>query len=164
MRVTAAGVNPLDWMTRSRGVFLGCPPFTVGADVVGVVGDVVLDPVGGDTAVRALPAIRDGGLLISVSSGADRARNAAAGRVCVSYLAVEPDDTGLEALAALAEAGALRAHVARMFRLEQAARAHRVGGTGRDRGQARHRRRMTSRLRPACRRCRTHRIQGATDG
>ena len=40
VRVTAAGVNPLDWKTRSRGVFLGPPPFTVGADVAGVVAAV----------------------------------------------------------------------------------------------------------------------------
>jgi NADPH:quinone reductase-like Zn-dependent oxidoreductase len=37
VRVTAAGVNPLDWKTRSGGVFLGSPPFTVGADAAGVV-------------------------------------------------------------------------------------------------------------------------------
>lgn len=271
VRVTAAGVNPLDWKTRSRGVFLGAPPFTLGADVAGVVEavsegvtrfavgdrvfgmprfpheagayaeyitaparqlaripsalgdveaaalpmagltawqalvdtarvgpgdrvliqgaaggighlavqiakargatvlgtaradrhrflaalgvdvaldyatgpaagdigevDVVLDLVGGDTAVRSLPAIRDGGLLIGVSSGTDRAREAAGDRVRVTYLLVEPDHGGLEALAALAEAGALRAHVARAFPLEQAARAHRMGETGRARGK-----------------------------
>jgi NADPH:quinone reductase-like Zn-dependent oxidoreductase len=37
VRVTAAGVNPLDRKTRARGAFLGDPPFTVGADVAGVV-------------------------------------------------------------------------------------------------------------------------------
>ena len=37
VRVTAAGVNPLDWKTRATGVFLGRPPFTLGADVAGVV-------------------------------------------------------------------------------------------------------------------------------
>jgi NADPH:quinone reductase-like Zn-dependent oxidoreductase len=37
VRVNAAGVNPLDWKTRARGVFLGHPPFTVGADPAGVV-------------------------------------------------------------------------------------------------------------------------------
>jgi NADPH:quinone reductase-like Zn-dependent oxidoreductase len=37
VRVTAAGVNPLDWKTRERGVFLGRPPFTVGADLAGTV-------------------------------------------------------------------------------------------------------------------------------
>jgi NADPH:quinone reductase-like Zn-dependent oxidoreductase len=37
VRVTAAGVNPVDWKTRARGAFLGQPPFTVGWDVAGVV-------------------------------------------------------------------------------------------------------------------------------
>jgi NADPH:quinone reductase-like Zn-dependent oxidoreductase len=37
VRVSAAGVNPVDWKTRARGGFLGSPPFTVGADVAGVV-------------------------------------------------------------------------------------------------------------------------------
>ena len=37
MRVTAAGVNPVDWKVRAGGGFLGEPPFTVGWDVAGVV-------------------------------------------------------------------------------------------------------------------------------
>jgi NADPH:quinone reductase-like Zn-dependent oxidoreductase len=37
VRVSAAGVNPVDWKTRARGGFLGEPPFTVGWDVAGVV-------------------------------------------------------------------------------------------------------------------------------
>jgi len=37
VRVTAAGVNPVDWKVRTRGGFLGDPPFTVGWDVAGVV-------------------------------------------------------------------------------------------------------------------------------
>ena len=37
VRVAAAGVNPVDWKTRTRGGFLGEPPFTVGWDVAGVV-------------------------------------------------------------------------------------------------------------------------------
>lgn len=37
VRVTAAGVNPVDWKTRARGAFLGAPPFTVGWDVAGTV-------------------------------------------------------------------------------------------------------------------------------
>jgi NADPH:quinone reductase-like Zn-dependent oxidoreductase len=37
VRVSAAGVNPLDWKTRAGGAFLGRPPFTVGADLAGVV-------------------------------------------------------------------------------------------------------------------------------
>ncbi|MGW6985568.1 NADP-dependent oxidoreductase [Streptomyces sp. NPDC054932] len=39
VRVHAAGVNPADWQTRSRGVFStgATPPFTLGFDVSGVV-------------------------------------------------------------------------------------------------------------------------------
>lgn len=37
VRVTAAGVNPVDWKVRKAGGFLGQPPFTLGWDVAGVV-------------------------------------------------------------------------------------------------------------------------------
>ena len=37
VRVAAAGVNPVDWKVRTRGGFLGEPPFTVGWDIAGVV-------------------------------------------------------------------------------------------------------------------------------
>jgi NADPH:quinone reductase-like Zn-dependent oxidoreductase len=37
VRVTAAGVNPVDWKTRERGGFVGEPPFTIGWDVAGIV-------------------------------------------------------------------------------------------------------------------------------
>src|SRR5512132_681577 len=37
VRMTAAGVNPVDWKVRAYGGFLGEPPFTVGWDVAGVV-------------------------------------------------------------------------------------------------------------------------------
>ncbi len=37
VRVSAAGVNPVDWKTRARGGFIGEPPFTVGWDVAGIV-------------------------------------------------------------------------------------------------------------------------------
>jgi NADPH:quinone reductase-like Zn-dependent oxidoreductase len=40
VRVSAAGVNPVDWKTRSDGGFLGEPPFTVGWDLAGVVDEV----------------------------------------------------------------------------------------------------------------------------
>jgi NADPH:quinone reductase-like Zn-dependent oxidoreductase len=40
VRVRAAGVNPVDWKTRSQEVFLGEPPYTLGWDVSGVVEEV----------------------------------------------------------------------------------------------------------------------------
>jgi NADPH:quinone reductase-like Zn-dependent oxidoreductase len=271
VRVTAAGVNPLDWKTRTQGAFLGQPPFTVGADVAGMVAaldsgmtrcavgdrvfgmprfpgeaaahaqyltapsrqlartpqrlsdveaaalpmaaltawqalvetadvqadqrvlitgaaggighlavqiaktrgayvigaaraakhallaklgtdetidyttqplgdvardiDVVLDLAGGQTPLRAMPALRDGGLLIAVTSGGELASEAAGGRVRVTYVLVEPDRVGLEAIAELADSGRLRVHVARTFPLAQAARAHELGETGQTQGK-----------------------------
>ena len=37
VRVRAAGVNPVDWKTRTSGGRLGTPPFTLGWDVAGLV-------------------------------------------------------------------------------------------------------------------------------
>lgn len=37
VRIRAAGVNPVDWKTRTSGGRLGAPPFTLGWDVAGVV-------------------------------------------------------------------------------------------------------------------------------
>ena len=99
--------------------------------------DVVLDLVGGESGLRALPALRDGGLLIAVpsSSGLEPLREAAGDRVRVTGILVEPDRAGLEELAALVEAGELRVHVERTFPLEEAAAAHEAGETGRTKGK-----------------------------
>lgn len=40
VRVRAAGVNPVDWKTRSIGGFFGEPPFVLGFDVSGVVEEI----------------------------------------------------------------------------------------------------------------------------
>jgi NADPH:quinone reductase-like Zn-dependent oxidoreductase len=94
--------------------------------------DVVLDLVGGETGLRSLPVLREGGLLITVPSSSDvePLRRAARDRVRVTGILVEPDRTGMEAIAALVEDGALRVHVAEAFPLAQAARAHELGESG----------------------------------
>jgi NADPH:quinone reductase-like Zn-dependent oxidoreductase len=94
--------------------------------------DAVLDAVGGETALAALPAMRDRGVLVTVSGSAvPGLREAAAGRVRVEGILVEPDRAGMEALAALP----LRPHVDRMFALADAADAHRLGEQGRTKGK-----------------------------
>jgi NADPH:quinone reductase-like Zn-dependent oxidoreductase len=94
---------------------------------------VVLDLVGGEESERALPSLRDGGIFIAVPSGTgvEPLRELAKGRVRVTGILVEPDRVGMEAIAGLVETGALRPHVSRTFPLEQAARAHELGETGR---------------------------------
>jgi NADPH:quinone reductase-like Zn-dependent oxidoreductase len=99
--------------------------------------DVVLDLVGDETSVRALATLGDRGIFIVVpsSAGLERLLALAGGRVRVTGILVEPDRAGLEALADLAAKRELRAHVSHTFPLEQAARAHEVGETGRTQGK-----------------------------
>ena len=81
--------------------------------------------------------MRDGGLFIAITSasGVDPLREAAGDRIRVTPMLVEPDRAGLEAIAALVDAGQLRPHIAATFPLEEAARAHELGETGRTQGK-----------------------------
>jgi NADPH:quinone reductase-like Zn-dependent oxidoreductase len=98
--------------------------------------DVVLDAVGGDAASDALRAVRDGGVMVTLSGTSVGPLRALAGdRVRVDGILVEPDRAGLEAIAELAAAGALRPHVSHTFPLADAARAHELGETGRTQGK-----------------------------
>lgn len=99
--------------------------------------DIVLDLVGDESSAGALETIRDGGIFISVPSGSglDALREAAAGRVRVTGILVEPDRQGMEAIADLAASGALRAEIAQTFPLAEAAGAHELGETGRTQGK-----------------------------
>jgi NADPH:quinone reductase-like Zn-dependent oxidoreductase len=106
----------------------------VAGEVAGV--DVVLDLVGGPVGVASLPVLRDGGLLISVPSAADvEPLRAAAGRVRVTGILVEPDRTSMDAIAALASAGQLRQRIGRTLPLDRAAHAHEIGESGRAGGK-----------------------------
>lgn len=99
--------------------------------------DVVLDLVGGKVGLCSLPAIRDGGLLISVPSSTDLApiQEVAGDRVRVTGILVEPDRADLEAIASLADHGQLRVHVARTFPLKDAVHAHELGESGKAGGK-----------------------------
>ena len=79
--------------------------------------DVVLDAVGGDAAIGALPAVRDGGIVVTLSgTSVPEIHERAGGRVRVCGILVEPDRLGMETLAELAASGALRPHVSQTFR------------------------------------------------
>jgi NADPH:quinone reductase-like Zn-dependent oxidoreductase len=99
--------------------------------------DVALDLVGTEQTVRAHATLRDGGLFVAVASasGVDALREAAGDRTRVTSMLVEPDRAGLEALVGLVESGELRPHVAATFPLQDAARAHEAGETGRTQGK-----------------------------
>jgi NADPH:quinone reductase-like Zn-dependent oxidoreductase len=100
--------------------------------------DVVLDPLAGDTRTRSLGILRKGGILISIVSGdndAADAKTAAEIGVRLEGMVVESDHAGMRAIAELAEAGRLRAHIDATFPLAEAAKAHIHGETGRTPGK-----------------------------
>jgi NADPH:quinone reductase-like Zn-dependent oxidoreductase len=98
--------------------------------------DVVLDAAGGygDASISTL---KPNGLFVTIVERADtalKARIEAAGRRFAG-VTVEPDGTGLEHLAALAEAGSLRPHLEHTIPFEHAAKAHELIESGRTRGK-----------------------------
>ncbi|WP_084599025.1 nuclear transport factor 2 family protein [Actinoplanes subtropicus] len=102
--------------------------------------DVVLDPISMDSAARArsLAVLRPGGTLVSilpVPVEADELAKIAELGIRYEALLVEADQAGMQAIAALVEAGDLRAHVEAVFPLAEAAKAHALGETGRTTGK-----------------------------
>ncbi len=99
--------------------------------------DVVLDTIGGDTGVRSVAILRDGGILVCIKPrGQDELLAAAANRgVRAELLLVEADHAGMTAIAGLVEAGTLVPAIAETFPLAEAAKAHELGQTGRTAGK-----------------------------
>ncbi|WP_338674825.1 NADP-dependent oxidoreductase [Streptomyces sp. SCSIO 30461] len=100
--------------------------------------DVVVDAIGGDYGTRSLSVLRDGGTLVTLPlsdevpppAGDGDPRSSRSG-----FTLVEPDSTGMRAIAALAAEGRLRPLVESVFPLGRAADAHRQGEAGRTRGK-----------------------------
>jgi NADPH:quinone reductase-like Zn-dependent oxidoreductase len=104
---------------------------TVAKDV-----DVVVDMIGGEYGGRSLRVLRPGGLLVAVTgAGPATLLMAEKAEVRAAQLLVEPDHTGLEGLAELVAAGSLRPRVDTVLPLEEAARAHELGESGRTAGK-----------------------------
>jgi NADPH:quinone reductase-like Zn-dependent oxidoreductase len=98
--------------------------------------DVVLDPLGVESAARSLASLRTGGILVSLlGGGPDLAEQAAARGVRLAAMLVEADHGGMAAIADLAEAGKLRPAIAGTFPLAEAAKAHALGETDRTAGK-----------------------------
>ncbi|MFH8624085.1 NADP-dependent oxidoreductase [Streptomyces vietnamensis] len=99
--------------------------------------DVVLDALGGPNWVRSLRTLRPGGMLISILPPDDTfpVKEAEAAGVRAVFMLVEPDNAGLRQIASLVEGGRLHVIVDEVFPLEEAARAHALGETGRTTGK-----------------------------
>jgi NADPH:quinone reductase-like Zn-dependent oxidoreductase len=96
--------------------------------------DVVLDPIGGETQVRSLATLRDGGRLVGLVGLTSAARNAGRG-IRATAILVEPDSAQLRQIAELVDGGHLRPIVSHRMPLEDAPEAHRQSETGRTRGK-----------------------------
>lgn len=99
--------------------------------------DVVLDTLAGETRTRSLDVLRRGGVLVSILGGAteEEAEKAAELGVRLEGMLVEADQAGMRAIADLAEAGKLRAHIDAVLPLAEAAKAHALGETNRTTGK-----------------------------
>jgi NADPH:quinone reductase-like Zn-dependent oxidoreductase len=96
--------------------------------------DVVLDPIGGDTQLRSLGTLRDGGILVSLVGLAREARSPAR-NVRTTGILVSPNADQLGRIAALVDSGDLRPIVSHRFGLNEVAAAHRQSETGSTRGK-----------------------------
>ncbi|WP_433140203.1 NADP-dependent oxidoreductase [Actinomadura nitritigenes] len=100
--------------------------------------DVVLDTIGGDYAPRSLRTLRPGGVLVAIAGRAQppsMAEQAAERGVRFETLLVEPDFHAMTEIAELAASGRLRAEIDTVLPLEDAAKAHERGETGRVSGK-----------------------------
>jgi NADPH:quinone reductase-like Zn-dependent oxidoreductase len=98
--------------------------------------DVVFDPIAGDTSLRSLQVLKDGGALVSILS-VDEATAAEARRrgIHAEFTLVEPDRLALTAIVELVEQGKLRVEIDSVFPLAEAAAAHRRGETNQASGK-----------------------------
>ncbi|MGW2020641.1 NADP-dependent oxidoreductase [Streptomyces decoyicus] len=99
--------------------------------------DIVLDTISGDYGARSLRTLRPGGTLVSILPLDDAfpAAQAREARIRAGFLLVEPDRAGLQAVAGLVDSGKLRVTVDTVLPLEEAAKAHTLGETGRTTGK-----------------------------
>ena len=100
--------------------------------------DVVVDTIGGDYGPRSLSVMRDGGTIVTLTPRAlspTLHADAAERGIRSQVMLVEPDQAAMRALAALAEAGRLRAEVSAVLPLAEVAKAHELIETNRTTGK-----------------------------
>ncbi|WP_328675833.1 NADP-dependent oxidoreductase [Streptomyces sp. NBC_01261] len=99
--------------------------------------DVVLDMLGGETALKSLRVLRPGGIVVSIvpMGKPDFYEEAERLGVRAVRMLVDADRADMRSIAELVEAGKLRATIAGTFPLADAAEAHALGGTGRTAGK-----------------------------
>lgn len=96
--------------------------------------DAVLDLIGGETAVRSVPLVKKGGVIVSTVGGANAELAAQAGIRAVNMVS-KGNATDLSELAALVESGDVKPRMGEVFRLEDAREAQDASQQGRAKGK-----------------------------
>jgi NADPH:quinone reductase-like Zn-dependent oxidoreductase len=97
--------------------------------------DVVLDPVGGETQVRSMAILAEGGTLVSIVGLTPQGRNPQRSDITVTSTLVQPSAEQLGEIAQLIERGIVRPIVNYRFPLQDARLAHEQSETRRSRGK-----------------------------
>ncbi|HEU5222645.1 MAG TPA: NADP-dependent oxidoreductase [Candidatus Lumbricidophila sp.] len=99
--------------------------------------DVVLDTIGGETALRSLGTLRPGGIIVSELPVGSNTLFTEAERLGVRAIRMLVDSArgNLDSIRELVDLGALRPAIAATFALDQIAAAHALGETGRTAGK-----------------------------
>jgi len=97
--------------------------------------DVVLDTIGGETQVRSMAVLKEGGTLISIVGLTPQGRNPERNDIRVTSTLVRPDWEQLSQIGELIEDGTVRPIVNYRFSLQQAPQAHEQSETRHSRGK-----------------------------
>lgn len=104
----------------------------VGEAVSGV--DVALDTVGGETTEALLPAVREGGILVTIAAAAPEQAARARG-VRAELLVMSPSSAQLARIADLVAAGDVHVEIEEVLPLARVRRAHELSESGHTRGK-----------------------------
>lgn len=96
--------------------------------------DVVFDTVGGETIQSLLPAVREGGIFITIA-GAPPKQEAKERGARAELLVMSPSSDQLSRVADLVAAGDVLVEIAEVLRLDEIQRAHELSESGHTRGK-----------------------------
>lgn len=99
--------------------------------------DIVLDPIGGETALKSLKVLKDGGRLVSIVGGAkeELLSQAQHRNILASNYLVQSSNKDMQELASLLEAGKIKSHISQQYAFDQIGKAHQQIETGSTRGK-----------------------------
>jgi NADPH:quinone reductase-like Zn-dependent oxidoreductase len=96
--------------------------------------DLAFDTVGGENALAMLPAVRDGGVLVTIAGAAPQDQAAERG-IRAERMIMSPSAQQLAEVAGLLATGDVRVEIAQTLELAEIARAHELSETGHTRGK-----------------------------